>query len=183
MTILEQYEPESYNVNTAQVYEFTFPCADPSVVEVYENVDEVTRYLLPVTDYQLTFEGTFDLPLLTQGTVTFNVPHREDVTSVTFERNTLIAQTVVLPSLGSFNSFRGDIIEFTLDKAMMICQEITVRKCAEIPDDLPMTQEIIFGAYDTFSASLVNFQVDKTIQILQQIDASAIDCRDKPEQT
>jgi hypothetical protein len=180
MTILEQYEPETYAINDEQVYPFTFPCADPSVVEIYENIpDDEIRYLIPVPDYRLTFDGTFDLPLLTQGTITYNIPHREGVTSITVERNTLIAQTVALPSV---SSFREDIIEFTLDKAMMICQELSQRKC-DVGVNTAMTQEIVFGPYDTFSASLVNFQVNKTFVILQEIDSTALDCRAFPEDT
>jgi hypothetical protein len=183
MTILEQYAPETYDINAEQEYAFTFPAADPSVVEVYENIpNEEFRYLIPVTDYRLEFSGTFDLPVLTQGTVIFNVPHRTDVTSVTIERNTLIAQTVALPAGGRQNEFREDIIEFTLDKAMMICQELSQRKC-DVVVNTAMTQEIIFGPYDTFSAALVNFQVNKTFVILQEIDSTALDCRAFPEDT
>jgi hypothetical protein len=183
VTILEQYAPETYATNAEQVYSFTFPAADPSVVEVYENVaGEDFRYLIPVADYQLTFAGTFDLPILTQGTVTFNVPHREGTTSINIERNTLIAQTVSLPAGGRQQEFRENIIEFTLDKAMMICQELSQRKC-DVVVNTAMTQELIFGPYDTFSAALVNFQVNKTFVILQEIDASAEDCRATPEET
>jgi hypothetical protein len=182
MTIRDQYAPETYAINDEQVYPFTFPAADPSVVELYENIPGAQdRYLIPVQDYRLTFAGTFDLPLLTQGTITYNVPHRPGVTSITVERNTLIAQTVSLPA-GSQTQFREDIIEFSLDKAMMICQELFIRKCDTVVNTA-MTQELIFGPYDTFSASLVNFQIDKTLTILQEIDNSAEDCRATPEDT
>jgi hypothetical protein len=182
MTILEQYAPETYSINAAQVYTFTFPAADPSVVEVYENVDATTRYLLPVTAYRLEFIGTIDLPLLTQGRIIFTIPHMTDVVSITVERNTLINQTVSLPAGGRQQEFREDIIEFTLDKAMMICQELSQRKC-DVGVNTLMTQEIMFGAYDKFSAALVNFQVDKTFTILQEIDNTALPCNAFPEDT
>ena len=184
MTILSQYAPETYALNDAQIYSFTFPAADPSVVEVYENIGGETtfRYLIPVSDYTLLFAGTFDLPLLTQGTVEFSVPHRTGVTSITIERNTLIAQTVSLPAGGRGQEFREDIIEFSLDKAMMICQELSNRKC-DVVVNTAMTQELVFGPYDTFSAALVNFQVAKTFTILNEIDSTAQDCRATPEDT
>ena len=59
MTILEQYAPETFSITAEQLYLFTFPCADRSVVEVYENVSDTERYLIPVTDYTLTFDGLF----------------------------------------------------------------------------------------------------------------------------
>jgi hypothetical protein len=179
MTILEQYAPENFAITEEQLYLFTFPAADSSVVEVYENVSDTERYLMPVTDYTLTFNGFFDLPLLTQGQVQFTVPHGAGVTSVTIERNTLIAQTTAFPSV---EQFRENNVEFTLDKAMMICQEVFQRKCDTVVNTA-MTQELTFDPYDTFMASLVNFQVDKTFTILQEIDASALDCRAFPEDT
>ena len=179
MTILTQYLPETFAVTAEQLYAFTFPCADPSVVEVYEDISDTERTLIPITHYTLTFDGLFDLPLLTQGKIQFTVPHDPDATGVTIERNTLIAQTTSFPSS---EQFRENNVEFVLDKAMMICQEIATRKC-EVSVSLPMTQEITFDAYDRFTAGALNFQVDKTIQILQQIDSSALDCRAIPEDT
>jgi hypothetical protein len=75
-----------------------------------------------------------------------------------------------------------NMIEFTLDKHTMICQELAYRKCDALVGT-EMTQLIRFEAYTPFRANEVTFALDKIIAILAEIAASAEDCRDRPEET
>jgi hypothetical protein len=75
------------------------------------------------------------------------------------------------------------MIEYTLDKHMMICQEIAYRKCDADVGDLEMTQLIEFEPYTPLLAAELNFQIQKTFDILEAIANSAEDCRDRLDET
>lgn len=181
MTILTQYSPEEFLLDDSLSYSFTFPAADDAAVEVYEIIDvEGTeyRYRVPITDYSLIWNTSEPrYPLRQNGVITFSRAHSSGSVAVSIERNTLIDQTADFPFRdGGFNS---RAVEFALDKAMMICQEIASRKC-NVVTTTPMTQEIVFRNYGYFPEKHINFQMQKTFDILAEIDASGDDCSETP---
>lgn len=181
MTILDAYAPEEFDVNAEKEYQFTFPAVDNDSVEVYEIILEdgiEYQYLVPIQDYTLRWDDTnLRYPLLDRGKVTFDREHSVGCVRVRIVRNTLIDQTIDMPVYGAFNS---RMVEFGLDKATMIAQEIADRKC-NATTVTPITQEIVFGAYDFFPAKNLNFAVEKLYDILAEIKASADDCTDNLE--
>lgn len=180
MTILSAYVPEILTPTAApRTYAFSFPCVGPEAIEVYEIIGGTERQLVKVQDYSIRFGSHPRDPLKSNGSVTFNRPHKTGTTNIVIERNTPITQLVDFPV---FRSFNGRMVEFALDKLTMICQEIAERKC-DVVTTTPITQLITFTAYDDFKASVLNFAMDKINDILIEIDNSAEDCRDRPDET
>lgn len=184
MTISTLYVPEQFATNSDREYAFTFPAADDASIEVYEiiTVDAVDyRYLVPVQDYTLHWNSPNPrYPLKRNGVVRFTRRHSVDTAAVRIERNTLIDQTIDLPTLDG--SFSTRMIEFAFDKHTMICQEISDRKC-DVATTTPITQLITFGSYSYLPAKQINFAVEKLFNILFEIDASGTDCSDDLEGT
>ena len=185
MTILAEnaYAPYESSDLTTDVHSFGFPFASPDALEVYEIVrlsdGELYQYLLPPQDYSLTWNSPVRTPTLSGGTVTWNRGYYRQTEQVRILRNTLIDQTVDMPN---FDAFDGRMVEYALDKATMICEEIAARKC-NATVTTPMTQEIIFDGYRTYDAEALNFASDKLYQILLEIDQSADDCTDDLDNT
>jgi hypothetical protein len=181
MTILDPYTPYASTDLTTDTHGFDFPVSSPDAVEVYEIVrltdNTLYQYLVPPGDYTLTFSSPQRTPSLSGGKVEFLRDYYTQTEEIRIKRNTLIDQTVDFPS---FTAFNGRMVEYALDKATMICQEIADRKC-NVVVATPMTQEIIFDGYRTFDAEALNFATDKLYQILLEIDQSADDCTDTPE--
>lgn len=185
MTILTEdaYVPYKSSDLTTDSHPFDFPFASPDAIEVYEIVrlsDGILyQYLLPLQDYTLTWDSPYRTPTLSEGRITWNRPYYSQTEQVRILRNTLIDQTVDMPN---FQAFNGRMVEYALDKATMICEEIATRKCNTLVTT-PMTQEIIFDGYRSFDAEALNFATDKLFQILLEIDQSADDCTNDLDNT
>lgn len=176
MTVLSQYFPVSFAVQADQEYFFEFESIGVQALEVYEAIADGSRTLVRHQDYFVELAGK--RPQFTGGTVTFNRPHGEDVVTVTIERNTRIDQ---LLDFKFKNSFNPNLLEFALDKATMIFQEINARKCKVVDGEVAViTQEIVFGDYRPMQSSAINFAFQKLIDIAIEIEAAKEDCRDNP---
>lgn len=176
--ILDIYQPERFDVNADMEYQFSFEHVGLQSIEVYELDADSNRTLVGPTDYTAAF-GVDRLPLYAGGTITFSRPHTPGTERVAIERNTRITQLVDFPT---GRNFPAVMVEYTLDKATMICQELVARKCDAVATT-PMTQTITFHPYGYFPAAAINSALDKLIAILNEIDGTAEDCRDRPGDT
>ena len=170
MTITAFYEPAEAAINDAQLYPFDFPCVGADAIQVYEVNADGLGLRVRRQDYFISFGSDPLDPIKANGSVQFTRDHRASTATVRVERNTLITQLVDFPpKVGRFNE---QMVEFTLDKMTMICQELAERKCID-PDliSYPISQEINFTAYDDMKASVINFALDKLTQIMLEIDA------------
>lgn len=179
------YQPEVKTYVPGQE-EYTFEL-EMSGVEAFElwyvdNTDPEAevRTRAPTTDYLVTFNS--QPPIYEGGTVKItnfnNIP--SDTTVVSIERNTPIYQ---LLDFSEFTAFPLKMIEYTLDKHTLICQELAYRKCGAVVEGTEMTQLISFDPYTPFYATELTFALDKIIAILAEIAATATDCRTRPELT
>ena len=164
----------------AESYRVEIEIVGPEAFELwYLDVDE-NRTLAPPDHYTVNFSGRAS-PIYDSLTFRLN-PIKVPAGTVTLsiERNTPITQLLDFKEFGIFPMLD---IEFTLDKHMMICQEIAYRKCDAEVGELEMTQLIEFDAYTPLRANEVNFSVQNLIDILLAIATSAESCRDRPEET
>lgn len=163
------YDPE------VDEYTFTFEIIGPSAFELWY-IDATDGRTRASTDrYLVQFDGPD--PIYDGGRVTLTKPAPEGTVTLSFERNTPITQTL---DYNRYDAFPMKSIEFTLDKHMMICQELAYRKCDADVGDLEMTQLLSFDPYRPLLASDLNNQLQKTFDILAAIAASAEDCRGTP---
>jgi hypothetical protein len=158
-----------------------------SSIEVWIITDGGIRYLMPVQNYGLSLPS--NRPLFNGGTIIFTAEVPVQTASISIERNTPIVQVTDYQLAGGFSnqshssaSFPSPSIEFALDKATMIAQEIAYRKCNAVVT-IDMDQLISFTRYTQFTAAMLNGALDKLTAILLEIDTSADDCRDCPEET
>jgi len=120
------YENEAFveHVDPSPTYDFLFESIGADAVEVYEVLDDTTRVRVSADDFTVTFGGfgaTFD-----GGQVIFLRAHPGDLFQVSIERNTPITQNV---DFSAYKDFPASQIEYSLDKQIMIMQEIAFRKC------------------------------------------------------
>jgi len=171
MTVTTAYAPVDQTLNAARKYSADFPFSSVDSVEVYELIDG-SRYLVPVSEYTIETFGDTRYGLFDNATVTFSRIHSAGTTGVRIERNTLIDQTVDMPKV---DSFVGRSVEYALDKATLICQEIAERKC-EVDVTTPITQTYNFTGYFGFVAADINAAVAKLYAIMLEIDTTGEDC-------
>lgn len=182
MTITIDYVPEVYPVNTVYygvpAYWFLMESIGLEAIEVYE-VDEAadTKTLVDIADYYINFGGV--APLYDGGILVMNRQHPANITHVRLERNTRITQLVDFYRVGIFHP---QTLEFVLDKATMICQEISARKCKDtiegVPETIAISQLIDFYPGGPFEAATLEYAVQKLIDIIIEIEAASEDCRD-----
>ena len=185
MPILNDYTITERNLNEKRRYNFPHNFIEQNSIEVYEIIvgegGVEYQYLVPVTDYSIQENTTRPRYSLKDGAwITFNRRHSVGTVRVMLLRNTIIDQSTILPK--SALSFNGRIIGVMADKAMMICQELALRKC-QSNVSTPMYQTVDFTAYDHYKQSELTNMVEKLYQILREIDASVDDCRDNLENT
>ena len=176
MTITASYVPLQVDVNEDREYAFDFPFAEASDIYVYEIDATGLRFKVPVNDYVLTQQSESLInssPLAQNGNVVFSRPHREGTAQVRVERNTFMDQTT---DFSTFSPFASVMIEFTLDKATMVLQEINDRKCSTAVQE-PITQLLQFGSYERIKPVDLNIALNKIYRIAFEIDQSAQDCR------
>lgn len=177
--ILQQYEPEAFLPRFPREYPFTFEHIGLQAIEVYEIPDGFNqKRLVNPNDYTVDFRSD-RLPIYAGGVIKFSRPHSLGTVAISIERNTRITQLVDFPT---GREFPAVMVEYALDKATMIFQEIAKRKCDAVVGT-PMTQELTFQPYGYFPASALNFALDKLFAIATEIDNSAEDCVDRPEDT
>lgn len=180
MTVTTQYAPSDQALNSARTYSADFPFSELSSIEVYEIIgtgEDAKRYLVPVSDYTVELFGETRYALFDNASVTFSRIHSLNCSAVRIERNTLIDQTVDFPKDAPFI---GRMVEYALDKATLICQEIAERKC-QVVVNTEMTQLFNFTGYFGFNAADINAAVAKLYAIMLEIDTTGEDCTDRPE--
>lgn len=178
MTVFATYEPVYADITDEQSYNFPYEAVGADAIEVYEACDVLAiRKRVAHSDYVIDFHGGERTPTKEAATIRFSREHTPGTTRVVIERNTLIDQTTDLPFVHSFNT---RMLEFTLDKLTMICQEMVQRKCTAV-SATPITQEITFGSYRTLEDGAVTFALDKLSTIINEISGTAEDCRTTPE--
>ena len=152
----------------------------PEAFELWYVDANEARTLAPPDHYTVRFSGQA-IPIYDALFVTVN-PLKVPAGTVTLsiERNTPITQ--LLDFEQTYNFPMRDI-EYTLDKHMMICQELNYRKCDADTTGLEMTQLISFDPYTPLYANEVTFSVQKLIDILFAIASTAEVCTDRPEDT
>lgn len=161
-------------------YRVEMEIVGPEAFELWYLDSDDNRTLAPPDHYTVRFSGDA-VPIYDALEFTVNpVKVKANTVNFSVERNTPITQ---LLDFQQFYEFPMRAIEYTLDKHMMICQELAYRKCQADVGSLEMTQLISFDPYTPLYASEVTFSVQKLIDILFAIDASAEDCRDRPEET
>jgi len=178
MTIIVGYNPQDQALTPNRVYSADFPFSERSSIEVYELIDGL-RYLVPVNDYTLEVFGDTRYSIYDNARITFSRVHSLGTTAVRIERNTLIDQTVDFPKV---SPFIGRMVEYTLDKATLICQEIAERKCL-VNVTTPITQTKNFTGYFGFNAADINAAVAKLYAIMLEIDQTGEDCSERPDET
>jgi hypothetical protein len=181
MTVFVTYKP-TYHDAIPDVNRPTYICGWESVgaaaIEVYEIDDETrVRTLVDQSDYSIEFHGGERTPTKEDATITFNREHPSNITRVSLLRNTLIEQVTDMPNVRSFNT---RMLEFTVDKVTMICQEMVARKCTAFTAT-PITQEITFGSYRALEAGAVQAALDKLSTIINEIAATAAPCQPTEE--
>ena len=172
------YTPVEVNYNPlVEEYAFVLEIIGPEAFELWYVDAAGTRTLASPDRYVASFNG--QPPLYDSGQVKLTRPAPEGTAVLSIERNTPITQ---LLDFNNVDPFPMNMVEFTLDKHTMICQELAYRKCDALVGT-EMTQLISFDPYTPFYANEVTFALDKIIAILAEIQATAEDCRDKPEDT
>lgn len=175
------YQPVIVNLEDGvDTYRVEMEIVGPEALELwYLDADE-NRTLAPTDHYTARLSGVA-IPIYNALFFTLNpVKIPEGTVQISVERNTPITQ---LLDFKEFGVFPMRDIEYTLDKHMMICQEIAYRKCDADVGGLEMTQLISFDPYTPLYANEVQFSVQKLIDILLAIATSAESCRDRPEET
>lgn len=176
--ILSQYVPETFVATTAQEYAFQFENVGPESVEVYEIDVEGVRTLIPASGYNIRLKPDL-LPLYRGGVVEFTRDHLSGTVKIAVERNTRITQ---LLDFTQAEDFPARMVEFALDKATIICQEIAQRKCTAVTG-IEITQTMTFQSYGYFPAEAITAALAKITQILKEISETAQDCRSTPGKT
>jgi len=176
--ILSQYAPESFLPTAAKKYAFVFENVGPESIEVWEADVAGIRSLIPASGYNIRLQPDL-LPLYRGGVIEFTRAHLAGTVGITVERNTRITQ---LLDFTQAEDFPARMIEFALDKATIICQELVLRKCTAVTST-PLTQTITFQPYGYFPAAAITAALAKITLILKEIDESAGDCRATPEGT
>lgn len=176
MTVLNTYYPQIFDVSIDEEYIFTFENTGPDSIEIYEISDtNVFTYVRP-SKYALLFQNPNEDFIKYGGTLVLRgTALRSDTVQIYIERNTRIFQ---LADLGDVQRFPAEMVEFTLDKLTMICQEINNRKCADpeaVEVTTPITQEVDWYAYTKYPAAALNFALDKLTQICLEIDGAKLD--------
>ena len=172
------YAPVSASyVQGTDEYAFVLEIIGPEAFELWYLDAANNRTLATPDRYVVSFNG--QPPLYDSGQVKLTKPVPAGTTTVSIERNTPITQ---LLDFNNVDPFPMNMVEFTLDKHMMICQELAYRKCDALVGT-EMTQLISFDAYTPFYANELTFSLDKIIAILAEIAITAHDCRCVPEDT
>jgi hypothetical protein len=172
------YTPIEVNyVPNKTEYTFELEIIGADAFELWYLDADGNRTIASTDRYVVEFNGP--PPIYDSGKVTLTRDPPEGTAQLSIERNTPITQ---LLDFGAFEPFSMNMIEFTLDKHTMICQELAYRKCDALVGT-EMTQLISFEAYTPFRANELTFALDKIIAILAEIAGSAEDCRDRPEET
>jgi hypothetical protein len=177
MTVALAYAPESFAPQSkAKSYKFDMESTGLSSIEVYEIYADDVRLLLPASRYTIEFSGT--QPIFDGGNLLITNGPRAGTESIVIERNTIITQLV---DFNRVKKFTPDILEFTLDKATMILQEINKRKCGdEIPD---IFQTIDLFPYGPFGATILNDALTLLVDTIKAMEAAKDDCSCDPELT
>ncbi len=176
MTVFVTYKPTFHDA-IPYVDKPAYVCGWESVgaaaIEVYE-IDDTndTRMLVDKTDYSIEFHGGERVPTKEDATITFSREHASNITRVSLVRNTLMEQVTDMPNVRAFNT---RMLEFTIDKVTMICQEMVGRKCTAFTNT-PITQEITFGSYRVLDEGAVTAAMDKLSTIIKEIAASVAPC-------
>ena len=171
------YQPVVVAYTGVTSYQFQLETVGPLAFELWYIGADDSRSLASPDRYTVTFSGVS--PLYDAGTVKLTKPAPEGTASLSIERNTPITQML---DFKAFSAFPLNMVEFTLDKHMMICQELAYRKCDAVVTT-QMTQLISFDAYTPFYASEITFALQNIIDILNQIAGTAQDCSCVPEDT
>ena len=179
MTVLnESYAPTLIPYTEGvDVYSFEYEIIGPDAFELWYVDTNDDRTLASPDRYYVTFTGS--APLWNGGTVTLTKPPLDGTTTLSLERNTPLTQ---LLDFGEWSAFPLRMVEFTLDKHTMICQELASRKCT-VTVSGGMTQLISFDPYTPFYADEVTYALDKIIDILNEISSTSTDCSTTPEDT
>ena len=173
------YQPTVHYAQTAGEYYFRFPIADEESLEVYEIASSGARTFVPRGKYTIQYGKVNErYPIRYNGTVIYK-DHTPGTVFISIERNTLMKQ---VHDQSAFWPFNNRMVEFALDRATLICQELVHRKCDAV-NSTDMTQLNIITAYDDFRAQTVNNSVKKLFDILLEIDETAESCADTPEET
>lgn len=176
MTITNtSYAAERYNAVVGVVrYDFLFESIGALAFELYAEDDIGGRRRISPDDFAVEFYDA--RPLFNGGRVTLTSPLLEGETVLSIERNTPITQLV---DMQPWSRTRLKQIEFALDKATMICQEIAYRKCTDdegTPQATEMSQLIPFDIYGPFRSTSLDAAIDKLTRIMLEIKAAKEDC-------
>jgi hypothetical protein len=182
MTISTEYSATKY-INTGQTeFPFTWESIGLAAIEVWAEFETDTpgvydRVLARPDLYTVRFGGVG--VTYSGGTVVLNQPSSPFVARISIERNTLITQTV---DLKNFGPFKMPVLEFMLDKMVMIIQELADRKCGvSLPS--PALQPFFFYEYTVLSATVVDAALQAVISHINLIESMGTDCTSDPEGT
>ena len=154
MTIDTQYSFETFNLNPAKTYVFTFEHIGASTIDLYwvDSLDNAT-YIDPGS-YTLTPGGV--PPIYLGGTIVINITAPASALQLRVQRSTPVTQLV---DLEPYTPFPAETMEFALDKLTLIQQEQGKGDGTDIPVD-PNT-------YVPLAGTKVGFPMTGTLQMLQ----------------
>lgn len=118
MTVSSILSRETFLINVAREYIYTFEHVGKESVVVYEADDEDMLTIISASQYNITEGGSG--PIHQGGTVTFLFPHAVGTVKVVIARSTPRTQLVDYQAYGPFPA---ETHEFALDKLTMIAQE------------------------------------------------------------
>jgi len=118
MTIESQYTRETFAINPAKIYTFTFEHIGSSAIQVYEA--DAAGLLTLIADSAYTLTAFLQGPVFQGGTVTYITNHLVSSTQVVVIRSTPETQLI---DYNAYEPFPADLHEFGLDKLTMIAQE------------------------------------------------------------
>lgn len=180
MTISTEYSATKYD-NTGQTeFPFAWESIGLAAIEVWAEFETDTpgvydRVLARPDLYTVRFGGVG--VTYSGGTVVLNQPSSPFVARISIERNTLITQTV---DLKNFGPFKMPVLEFMLDKLVMIIQELAYRKCGFLYPD-PIVQPYRFDEYTVLSDTVVDAALLNVTTLINAILTGGTDCRTNPE--
>jgi hypothetical protein len=180
MTISTDYAATKYTNSGQTEFPFEWESIGLAAIEVWAELETDTpgvydRVLAKPDQYTVRFNGG-GLTYI-GGTVVLNQASSPFVARISIERNTLITQTV---DLKNFGPFKMPVLEFMLDKMIMILQELAYRKCGILFAD-PITQPYRFDEYTVLSATVVDAALLNVTTLITAVLDGGTDCRTNPE--